>query len=284
MRESLETFSFLPLSGEKIFTTMHRPESRRGRGGVLMLHPFAEEKLWVGRAGTRLARALCAAGLPVLRFDHRGHGDSDRAHHEMTLTSMVEDIEAAADSFRKSEGIEELHLFGFRLGGTMALRQAAGLGAASVGAVNPIAAGGAYLMKALRSNLTTQMGIYGEVRQDRETLLAHMRETGMLNLDGYHIGAGLFDELSALDLPADPAALFPGPCLLLSLLRREGAAADAESRKLFEALPGRETSRLETLISPPIWGEQKVFAVGDDALFAPFLEWFGGHWRGEASS
>jgi pimeloyl-ACP methyl ester carboxylesterase len=280
----LETFSFLPLSGEKIFSVTHRPESRRGGGGVLMLHPFAEEKLWVGRASTRLARALCDAGLPVLRFDHRGHGDSDRAHHEMTLASMVEDIAVAAESFRETEGIEELHLFGFRLGGTLALRQAAELGASSVGVVNPVAAGGDYLMKALRSNLTTQMGIYGEVRQDREALLARMRETGLLNLDGYHLNTELFDDLSAIDLTADPAAIFPGPSLILSLLRREGANADAESRKLFAALPGQEASRLDTLTSPPIWGEQKTFAVGDDALFAPFLDWFGGQWRGEASS
>ncbi len=280
----METFSFLPLAGEKIFTVTHRPESRRGKSGVLMLHPFAEEKLWVGRATTRLARAICASGLPVLRFDHRGHGDSDRAHHEMTLASMDEDLAAAAASFREAEGVDELHLFGFRFGGTMALRRAGELGAVSVGAVNPVAAGGDYLLKALRSNLTTQLNIYGEVRQDREALLAQMRETGLLNLDGYQLGIELFDAMSAIDLSADPASIFAGPCLLLSLLRRKGAQADAESRKVFAALPGQDASRLETLNSPPIWGEQKTFALGDDALFAPFLDWFGGLWQGEAEA
>lgn len=280
----METFSYLPLSGEKIFTVTHRPESRREGGGVLMLHPFAEEKLWVGRASTCLARALADTGIPVMRFDHRGHGDSDRAHHEMTLESMVEDVAAAAAAFREAEGVEELHLFGFRLGGTLALRQAAELGAVSVGAINPIASGGDYLMKALRSNLTTQMGIYGEVREDRESLLARMRETRLLNLDGYHLGVDLFDALSGIDLIADPESLFPGPCHFLSMLRREGAPADAESRKLFAALPGQAASRLETLCSAPTWGEQKTFAVGDEDLFAPFIDWFGGAWRGEASA
>jgi len=280
----LETIAFLPVDGEKIFTVTHRPERRQGTGGILMLHPLAEEKLWVGRAVTQLARALCAGGMPVLRFDHRGHGDSDREHHEMTLDTMRADLAAAAAAFREREGVEELHLFGFRLGGSLAIHEAGNLGASSAGAVNPIASGSEYLMKILRSNLTTQMGIYGEVRMDREALLAEMRATGLLNIDGYQLSAEFFDQLSGLDLREEAAPGFTGPALLLSLLRREGAQADADSRKVHTALPDHPGHRLKTLAHPQIWGEQKVFAVGGEALFAPFLEWFAGAWRGEVTA
>lgn len=281
MRESLETFDFLPVSGEKIFTVTHRAAARRGTGGVLMLHPLVEEKLWVGRATTRLARALADAGLPVLRFDHRGHGDSDREHHEMTLDSLFEDLDAAAAAFRAREGVEELHLFGFRHGGTLALHRAGSLGASSVAAVGPPASGADSLMKMLRSNLTTQMGIFGEVREDREALLAHMRETGLLNLDGYHLSAELYDGLAGIDLAA--GLDYAGPALVVSLLRREGAQADADSRRVHAAVAGHPASRLETVPGPPVWGEQKRFDIGDEALFAPLLDWFGGGWRGEAA-
>ena len=280
----METFAFLPVDGEKIFTATHRPERRRGTGGVVMPHPLAEEKLWVGRAGTQLARALCARGLPVLRFDHRGHGDSDRDHHEMTLDTMRQDLAAAVSAFREREGVEELHLFGFRLAGSLAIREAGAVGASSVAAVNPIASGGDYLMKILRSNLTTQMGIYGEVRKDREALLAEMRETGLLNIDGYHLSEEFFDQLSALDLREEAAPGFAGPALLLSLLRREGAQPDAECRKIMAALHEHSDHSLKTLAHAQIWGEQKVFAIGGEALFAPFLEWFAGAWRGEVTA
>lgn len=281
MRGSLETFAFLPVAGEKLFTITHRPEQRRGRSGVLMLHAFAEEKLWTQRASTQLARALAAAGLPVLRFDHRGHGDSDREQQAMTLDTLREDAAAAAATFRAAEGVEELHLFGFRLGATLALDQASALGAASLALVGPVADGGDFLMKALRSSLTTQLGIYGEVRQDREALLARMRETGQINLDGYQLSAALWDELATLKAEA---ASFAGPGLVLALTRREEAPADAEARAVFARLADHPASRLATLVYPQLWGEQKRFAAGDAALFDPLVAWFGGGWRGEGAA
>jgi pimeloyl-ACP methyl ester carboxylesterase len=273
----LETFAFLPVNGEKIFTITHRPETRRHPAGVLMLHAFAEEKLWTQRASAQLARALAAAGLPVLRFDHRGHGDSDREHREMTLESMLEDLDAAAAALRAAEDVQELHLFGFRLGATLALSRAEALGASSVALVNPVARGGDFLMKALRSNLTTQMGIYGEVRADRDTLLAEMRETGLVNIDGYHLSATCFDALSGLTVED---ARFAGPGLALSLVRREGAPADADTRRVFARFESHAASRLETLVHPQVWGEQKRYATGDAALFDPLVAWFTGGWRG----
>ena len=277
----METFAYLPVAGEKIFTVTHQPEKRRGSGGVLMLHAFTEEKLWTGRASTQLARALAAEGIPVLRFDHRGHGDSDRAHHEMSLTSMVEDLATAAAAFRANEAIDELHLFGWRLGGTLALRQAVTLEARSLALVGPVADAADFLLKALRSNLTMQLGIYGKVQRDRDALLAAMRESGLLNLDGYHISSQLFDELSTLKAERTG---FAGPGLVLSLTRRADAPADADARAVFAQIEGHPASRLATLVHPQPWSEQKRFATGGPPLFAPLLDWFGGGWRGEGSA
>jgi pimeloyl-ACP methyl ester carboxylesterase len=280
----VERLGFLPVAGEKIFTLYHEPaRTLAGAAGVLMVHAFAEEKLWTGRASTRLARRLADAGLPVLRFDLRGHGDSDREHHELDMASVRADLAAAAARLRELSGEAAIQLFGFRLGGSLALRFAAELAASAVALVNPLASGSAYLLRILRSNLTTQMGIYGEVRQDREALLAAMRETGLLNIDGYHVGAGFHDELAALDLKGAPAA-FAGPGLVLSLGRREDAPADADAKAVFEAvLAGHPSSRLETLCHAPLWAEQKRFAIGDEALFAPLVDWCAGGWRGGAA-
>ena len=279
----MERPEFLSVGDERIFSISHLPERRSRGAGVLFLHPFAEEKLWVGRSSTCLAREIARAGMPVLRFDFRGAGDSDRAHAEMRLASMREDAAAAAAYLRRSIGVETLHLFGFRLGGTLALEFAHELGADSVALVNPLPAGGDYLLKALRSNLTTQMGIFGEVRRDREALLTDMRESGSINIDGYAIASELWDEIGGIDFTQRPPE-FAGPGLLLSLVRSAGAQADADSRKLFTAaLAGNPASRLETVVSAPIWGEQKRFATGGAELFEPIRDWFARAWQEAAA-
>ncbi|MCP4545715.1 MAG: alpha/beta fold hydrolase [bacterium] len=270
----MEAFDFIPVEGENLFSIIYRPARRLNGAGVIMIHPVCEEKLWVGRASTNLARALCDAGVPVLRFDLRGYGDSDRAHHDMNLSTAAADIRAAAEHFRTSENLTDLHLFGFRFGGTLALRHAADVAAASVAVINPLASGGAYLKKALRSNLTTQMSIFGEVREDRETLLAKMEDSGLLNIDGYHLSREFYTDCSQIDLSKKPVD-WRGPGLVLSLVRSEGAAADGDSRRVFEAcLASDPASRLTTLPYSPIWSEQKIFATGCPQLFDPIVDWF----------
>ena len=108
-----------------------------------------------------------------------------------------------------------------------------------------------------------------------------MRASGLLNLDGYHLSSRCFDELSGLKAAA---ASFAGPGLVLSLTRREDAPADADARAVFARLAGHPASRLETLMYPQVWGEQKRFATGGPPLFAPLLAWFGGGWRGEGGA
>ncbi len=274
----MESTEFLPVGEEKLFSILHKPESGARGAGVLFLHPFAEEKLWVGRATTRLARSLAENGLSVLRFDFRGAGDSDRPHERMRLATLREDARAAAAHLREAAAVDSLHLFGFRLGATLALEFADELGADSVALVNPLPAGGDYLMKALRSNLTTQMSIFGEVREDREALIAAMRESGRINIDGYHISVELWDELSEIDFVKQPPA-FAGPGLVVSLVKRDEAPADAASRKVFEHLRANPASRLQTAVSPPIWGEQKRFATGGPPLFDPIGAWLAGLWQ-----
>lgn len=277
-----ETFGFIPIEGDKIFSVLHEPDERLEDSGVLMIHPFAEEKLWAGRVTTRLVRSLAEGGLPVFRFDFRGHGDSDLDHSEMLWETLLADAHAAAEYFRKTHAIKELHLCGIRFGGTLALNFASELGAASVGVVNPLFSGHAYIMQVLRSSLTTQLSIYGEVREDRQALFHKMRDTGRLNINGYHISATFFDEIAELG-EEKPLSSWRGPSLILSLVNNERASVDEDSRKVFELIAsGNPQARLESLVFPAIWKEQKHFNVGAPELFAPLRDYYLGAWRKEA--
>src|SRR4029450_9588603 len=56
------------------------------------------------------ARALAAAGFPVLRIDYRGMGDSDG--EQRTFESVHEDIRTAVDTLTQECGVSQVVLYG----------------------------------------------------------------------------------------------------------------------------------------------------------------------------
>jgi hypothetical protein len=59
---------------------------------------------------TRIADGLAAVGVASLRFDLRGHGESDGRQEELTLASILNDIDAALGHVVQATGAEQAHL------------------------------------------------------------------------------------------------------------------------------------------------------------------------------
>ncbi|WP_433578562.1 alpha/beta hydrolase [Nocardia brasiliensis] len=66
---------------------------------------------------TRLAAGLADAGVASLRFDLRGHGDSEGRQEELTLSTILNDIRVALAYLRESTGAAEVSLLGASFGG-----------------------------------------------------------------------------------------------------------------------------------------------------------------------
>jgi pimeloyl-ACP methyl ester carboxylesterase len=66
---------------------------------------------------TRIAAGLAAAGLASLRFDLRGHGESEGRQEDLTISGVVNDIRAAVDDVRQRTEIEAAALIGTSFGG-----------------------------------------------------------------------------------------------------------------------------------------------------------------------
>lgn len=64
--------------------------------GVLMIVGGPQYRVGSHRQFTMLARTLAASGVPVMRFDHRGIGDSEG---ETTFEALGPDIDSALDAF-----------------------------------------------------------------------------------------------------------------------------------------------------------------------------------------
>jgi uncharacterized protein len=66
---------------------------------------------------TRLASALGEAGVPSLRFDFRGHGESEGRQEDLTISGVVNDIRSATEHLGAITNSSQVNLIGASFGG-----------------------------------------------------------------------------------------------------------------------------------------------------------------------
>lgn len=66
---------------------------------------------------TRLANGLAEAGVASLRFDLRGHGESEGRQEELTLAAILNDIRVAIAHVKEAAGADRTSLLGASFGG-----------------------------------------------------------------------------------------------------------------------------------------------------------------------
>ncbi|MEH6433553.1 hydrolase 1, exosortase A system-associated [Massilia sp. DD77] len=98
--------------GDALFGILSLPAAPSdSKRGVLIVVGGPQVRTGSHRQFTLLARALAAAGTPVLRFDYRGMGDSEGAVRG--FDSVDQDVRAAIDCFQQEvPGLEEIVLWG----------------------------------------------------------------------------------------------------------------------------------------------------------------------------
>lgn len=74
---------------------------------------------------TRLAGVLADAGIASLRFDQRGHGESDGTQETRTIAEHLNDIRSAIEHVRAETGATTVDLLGASFGGGLAAYYAA---------------------------------------------------------------------------------------------------------------------------------------------------------------
>ncbi len=111
-------------AGEELVGVVHPAPSPATRG-VLVIVGGPQYRVGSHRQFVLLARRLAAAGVPVLRFDYRGMGDSGGAMRDFAAAG--EDIVAAIDAFvGTQEGPREVVLWGLCDAASAAVLHAAG--------------------------------------------------------------------------------------------------------------------------------------------------------------
>jgi pimeloyl-ACP methyl ester carboxylesterase len=81
------------------------------QAGVLLVHGRGVTRHESGFFD-RIADGLAAAGLASLRFDLRGHGESEGTQEEVTLAGLMNDIRAGFGTLRAQSGVATTSLIG----------------------------------------------------------------------------------------------------------------------------------------------------------------------------
>ena len=128
------SFDFVNGAGNRLSGSLDMPEGIC-RGWALFAHCFTCGKN--NLAAVRIARALAATGIGVLRFDFAGLGDSEGNFSGTSFTLNVDDLRTAAAAMAQADMAPAL-LIGHSLGGAAMLAAAGDI--ASARAVATIAA------------------------------------------------------------------------------------------------------------------------------------------------
>lgn len=271
---------FFARGAVRLFGMYHMPESAVSSTAFLMSHPFGEEKLWAHRVYVSFARALAARGHIVLRFDYAGSGDSDGMTPDTSLETHLDDLSSALATLRSDHAnVERVGLVGLRLGATMAAlfaEQQAATGEhgclrnSPLILWEPIADGAAYFQELLRSNLGTQLAVFGKVRDNREVLQEKIRGGGTVNVDGYEIGRTLFESCALTSLLPLASKQHQGPTLVTQI-----AATEAQNpREDLKSLAGSYANGSYARVAEqPFWREIKPFYGRAQNLHDTTLQW-----------
>lgn len=108
---------------DNALAALFQPASGQERA-VLICPPFGQEAIRAQRSLRVVAERLARQGIPSLRFDYFGTGDSPGEDGVGHPSRWQQDITLADRWLRKRSGCQEIIWLGLRLGGTLALEAA----------------------------------------------------------------------------------------------------------------------------------------------------------------
>jgi alpha/beta superfamily hydrolase len=149
---------------------------------VLLCYPFGQEYMRAHMAFRQLTSMLSRQGLPTMRFDYYGTGDSYGESNEIALSVWQENTRLAIEELKSMADCSQIYLVGLRLGAIVAATVAAARpDVKRLVLWDPIIQGLAYLE---------------EIRHD-STVLTQNEEW---QIHGYPMPSSFRDELCKVDL------------------------------------------------------------------------------------
>lgn len=195
--------------------TVHRPVSGLYNGtSVLICSPIGRDRIWTYRTLFLWAEHLASQGFQVLRYDHRGDGDSlDVEAGLAPWKQWVSGVGHAACFVRDQMGANALILAGLRIGGTLACEATAEVKPDALILWDPLPTGTAWL-KELR--LASAMAAAAKTTDD------------FIEVNGVRLTADSINCLETVDLTKSafnyPPTLLASPTTPKKLIQALGSS------------------------------------------------------------
>ena len=204
----IRTAFWLPVGDSARAAWLHWPTGSRRAGGVVICPPIGFEYTHSHRTLRAVADRLAESGIPALRIDYLGTGDSpDDSSRPGLVDAWIEDILAAASAVSELAGDGPVTIVGLRLGGTLAALAAARGASRYLLAWSPVVRGTRYV----RERITISRVAGGDPDSTLEAggfVLSPATIEGLRAIDLVDLDFGRLDEVLLLerdDLPAKAA-------------------------------------------------------------------------------
>lgn len=189
---------YFPGETPRLFGWLHVPPAERVADvGLVICQPFGAEAMCGHRSLRAFADMAAAAGVPALRFDYLGTGDSANIDPDADqIEAWCRDVLAAADELTRRTGVTRVCLLGFRLGALLATLAAARSDCVDgLILVAPVISGPRYLQELRTTRLAALSGATDAV----------VPGAGSMEVSGYPVSGATSSALSRVDLAAQGA-------------------------------------------------------------------------------
>jgi exosortase A-associated hydrolase 2 len=248
----------LPVEPANRFCIYHGASGGGTAGGVVYVHPFAEEMNKARRMAALQSRRLAAQGYAVLQIDLFGCGDSSGDFADARWGIWKNDLQTAL-SWLRSRVRGPLSLWGLRLGATLAadIARDATIGIEHLVLWQPVSNGEQFLTQFLRLRLAAEMLADGAAQTGVSELRETLRRGVPLEIAGYDLHPRLAAEIEELRL----ADLMPAVKRVhwLEVTARPDPKLSPASQRALEAWRGSGLDvRTAAVTGQPFWSTIEV--------------------------
>jgi pimeloyl-ACP methyl ester carboxylesterase len=200
----------------RLFGWLHQPSAGIARNfGLVICKPFGYEADCSHQSMRVFADMAAGIGVPTLRFDYLGTGDSaDIDQRANQLEVWSKDVVAAIDELQRVTGVECVYLLGIRLGAVLAVAAATECRSVTgVALISPIIRGSGYLRELRTTRLAAALnaGALGS-SETKDNLADQSVRDGSMEVSGYRLSAATIGALTQVDLTKQSA---PTPEMLI---------------------------------------------------------------------